>query len=58
MVIRSHRAFCAGAAERQLRDRLREPEERFADGRRAVEELWARASAQEAAASERLDRTA
>ncbi|MFD6798549.1 DciA family protein [Streptomyces cyaneofuscatus] len=34
------------AAERQLRDRLREPEERFADGRRAIEELRARASAQ------------
>ncbi|MEU2294091.1 hypothetical protein [Streptomyces bacillaris] len=27
--------------------RLREPEERFADGRRAIEELRARASAQE-----------
>ncbi|MFW3470116.1 hypothetical protein ACN24M_01255 [Streptomyces microflavus] len=35
------------AAERQLRDRLREAEERFADGRRAIEELRARASAQE-----------
>ncbi|MEU2149949.1 MULTISPECIES: DciA family protein [Streptomyces] len=35
------------AAERQLRARLREPEERFADGRQALEELRAKAAAQE-----------
>ncbi|WP_329564431.1 hypothetical protein [Streptomyces uncialis] len=29
------------AAERRLRERLREPEERFADGRQALEELRA-----------------
>ncbi|OKJ10597.1 hypothetical protein AMK21_30460 [Streptomyces sp. CB00316] len=35
------------AAERQLRDRLREPEENFADGRQALAELHARATAQQ-----------
>ncbi|MEK8141620.1 DUF721 domain-containing protein [Streptomyces sp. M10(2022)] len=35
------------AAERQLRERLREPEERFADGRQALEELRAKAAAQQ-----------
>ncbi|MFD8343780.1 hypothetical protein ACFV2C_16055 [[Kitasatospora] papulosa] len=35
------------AAERQLRDRIREPEERFADGRQALEELRAKAAAQQ-----------
>ncbi|MBV7249216.1 hypothetical protein [Streptomyces sp. MW-W600-10] len=35
------------AAERQLRERLREPEEHFADGRRALEELRAKAAAQQ-----------
>lgn len=35
------------AAERQLRDRLREPEEHFADGRQALEELRAKAAAQQ-----------
>ncbi|MET8479251.1 hypothetical protein ABZV68_18955 [Streptomyces clavifer] len=35
------------AAERQLRDRIREPEERFADGRQAFEELRAKAAAQQ-----------
>ncbi|MFF6859885.1 DciA family protein [Streptomyces bacillaris] len=55
------------AADRQLRDRLREPEEHFADGRQALEELRAKAAAQRAglptiaptaAAPEQLDRTA
>ncbi|MEU5971958.1 DUF721 domain-containing protein [Streptomyces globisporus] len=35
------------AAERQLRERLREPEEHFADGRQALEELRAKAAAQQ-----------
>ncbi|MCL6293193.1 DciA family protein [Streptomyces sp. 43Y-GA-1] len=35
------------AANRQLRDRLREPEEAFADGRQALDELRARATAQQ-----------
>ncbi|MFF5881085.1 hypothetical protein ACIQ9M_34650 [Streptomyces californicus] len=35
------------AADRQLRDRLREPEARFADGRQALEELSAKAAAQQ-----------
>lgn len=35
------------AAERQLRERLREPEERFADGRQVLEELRAKAAAQQ-----------
>ncbi|WP_323137772.1 DUF721 domain-containing protein [Streptomyces anulatus] len=35
------------AAERQLRERLREPEENFADGRQAIEELRAKAAAQQ-----------
>ncbi|MFD8955403.1 DciA family protein [Streptomyces caelestis] len=35
------------AAERQLRERLREPEENFADGRQALEELRAKAGAQQ-----------
>ncbi|WP_331728708.1 DciA family protein [Streptomyces anulatus] len=34
------------AAERQLRERLREPEENFADGRQALEELRTKAAAQ------------
>ncbi|MEU5137425.1 hypothetical protein [Streptomyces californicus] len=37
------------AAEHQLRDRIREPEDRFADGRQALEELRARAAAQQQA---------
>ncbi|MFD8440596.1 hypothetical protein ACFV2I_36785 [Streptomyces microflavus] len=35
------------AAERQLRDRIREPEENFADGRQALAELRAKAAAQQ-----------
>ncbi|WP_030595007.1 DciA family protein [Streptomyces anulatus] len=35
------------AAERQLRERLREPEEQFADGRQALEELRAKAAGQQ-----------
>ncbi|MFJ4710123.1 DciA family protein [Streptomyces anulatus] len=35
------------AAERQLRERLREPVEHFADGRQALEELRAKAAAQQ-----------
>ncbi|MFD3976183.1 hypothetical protein [Streptomyces cyaneofuscatus] len=35
------------AAERQLRDRIREPEENFADGRQALEELRAKAAAEQ-----------
>ncbi|PJN24719.1 hypothetical protein CG717_31975 [Streptomyces sp. CB02613] len=35
------------AAERQLRERLREPAENFADGRQALEELRAKAAAQQ-----------
>ncbi|MGC5543674.1 DciA family protein [Streptomyces griseus] len=35
------------AAERQLRERLREPEELFADGRQALEELRAKAAAEQ-----------
>ncbi|MFH9296731.1 hypothetical protein [Streptomyces sp. NPDC017520] len=35
------------AAERQLRERLREPEEHFTDGRQALEELHAKAAAQQ-----------
>ncbi|MEW2070989.1 DUF721 domain-containing protein [Streptomyces sp. NPDC007346] len=35
------------AAERQLRERLREPEEQFADGRQALAELRAKATAQQ-----------
>ncbi|MFI0763209.1 DciA family protein (plasmid) [Streptomyces anulatus] len=35
------------AAERQLRERLREPEEHFADGRQAIEELRTKAAAQQ-----------
>ncbi|MEV8455517.1 DUF721 domain-containing protein [Streptomyces sp. NPDC052095] len=35
------------AADRQLRERLREPEEHFADGRQALEELRIRAAAQQ-----------
>ncbi|MFG2629955.1 hypothetical protein [Streptomyces sp. NPDC048473] len=35
------------AAERQLRDRLRELAENFADGRQALEELRAKAAAQQ-----------
>ncbi|WP_331722453.1 DciA family protein [Streptomyces anulatus] len=35
------------AAERQLRERLREPEEHFADGRQALAELRAKAAAQQ-----------
>ncbi|WSI75749.1 DciA family protein [Streptomyces anulatus] len=35
------------AAERQLRERLRDPEENFADGRQALEELRAKAAAQQ-----------
>ncbi|MFJ9689950.1 hypothetical protein ACIRRX_30225 [Streptomyces bacillaris] len=34
-------------AERQLRERLREQEERFADGRQALEEFRAKAAAQQ-----------
>lgn len=34
-------------AERDLHDRLREPEEHFADGRQALEELRAKAAAQQ-----------
>ncbi|MFI5726796.1 DciA family protein [Streptomyces cyaneofuscatus] len=37
------------AAERQLRERLREPEEHFADGRQALEDLCAKAAAQQLA---------
>ncbi|KQZ12115.1 DciA family protein [Streptomyces clavifer] len=36
------------AGERQLRERLREPEERFADGRQALEELRTKAARQRA----------
>ncbi|BAG16862.1 MULTISPECIES: DciA family protein [Streptomyces] len=35
------------AAQRQLRDRIRESEERFAEGRRALEELQTKAAAQQ-----------
>ncbi|OLO25419.1 hypothetical protein PZ61_0237620 [Streptomyces sp. MNU77] len=35
------------AAERQLRERLREPEEHFADGHQALDELRAKAAAQQ-----------
>ncbi|MEU0102947.1 DciA family protein [Streptomyces sp. NPDC006267] len=35
------------AAERQLRERLREPEEHFAEGRQALQELRAKAAAQQ-----------
>ncbi|MEU0001840.1 DUF721 domain-containing protein [Streptomyces microflavus] len=35
------------ATERQLRERLREPEDNFADGRQALEELRAKAAAQQ-----------
>ncbi|MFH9125760.1 hypothetical protein ACH4LI_36660, partial [Streptomyces globisporus] len=35
------------AAERQLRERLREPEEKFADGRQALEELRAKSDGQQ-----------
>ncbi|XXZ47457.1 hypothetical protein AAGT00_00425 (plasmid) [Streptomyces cavourensis] len=35
------------AAERQLRNRIREPEENFADGRQALEELRAIAAAEQ-----------
>ncbi|MFB8020756.1 DUF721 domain-containing protein [Streptomyces rubiginosohelvolus] len=35
------------AAERQLRERLREPEDHFADGRQALEELQRRTAAQQ-----------
>ncbi|HBF83904.1 MAG TPA: DUF721 domain-containing protein [Streptomyces sp.] len=35
------------AAERQLRDRIREPEEHFANGRQALEELRTKAAAQQ-----------
>ncbi|MGP3635583.1 hypothetical protein ACTU45_19820 [Streptomyces sp. 24-1644] len=35
------------AAERQLRERIREPEQNFADGRQAPEELHAKAAAQQ-----------
>ncbi|MEU0703373.1 DciA family protein [Streptomyces bacillaris] len=35
------------AAERQLRERLREPEEDFADGRQAIDELRAKAAARQ-----------
>ncbi|MFI8200454.1 DciA family protein [Streptomyces sp. NPDC085942] len=35
------------AADRQLRERLREPEAQFADGRKAIEELRAKAAAQQ-----------
>ncbi|MGW4359466.1 DUF721 domain-containing protein [Streptomyces californicus] len=35
------------AADRQLRERLREPEDRFADGRQALEELRAKAAAEQ-----------
>ncbi|MFC8705857.1 DUF721 domain-containing protein [Streptomyces anulatus] len=35
------------AAERQLRERLREPEDRFADGRQALAELRAKAAVQQ-----------
>ncbi|WNI34413.1 hypothetical protein [Streptomyces sp. ITFR-6] len=35
------------AAERQLRERLREPAENFADGRQALEELRAKVAAQQ-----------
>ncbi|WAE70641.1 DciA family protein (plasmid) [Streptomyces cavourensis] len=55
--VAAHRATWSGqqhtnpriqaAAERQLRDRLREPEEHFADGRQALEELRAKAAAQQ-----------
>ncbi|MEU0360010.1 DciA family protein [Streptomyces cyaneofuscatus] len=55
--VAAHRATWSGqqhtnpriqaAAERQLRDRLREPEEQFADGRQALEELRAKAAAQQ-----------
>ncbi|MFD9807660.1 DciA family protein [[Kitasatospora] papulosa] len=40
------------AAERQLRERLREPEEHFADGRQALEELRAKATQQRARPSD------
>ncbi|MGW1819474.1 DciA family protein [Streptomyces sp. NPDC002125] len=55
--IAAHRATWSGqqhpnpriqaAAERQLRERLREPEEHFADGRQALDELRAKAAAQQ-----------
>ncbi|MEU0703369.1 hypothetical protein ABZ513_21495 [Streptomyces bacillaris] len=35
------------AAERQLRERPREPEEHFADGHQAIQELRAKAAAQQ-----------
>ncbi|MEU4180975.1 DciA family protein [Streptomyces sp. NPDC026589] len=35
------------AAQRQLRDRIREPEEHFSDGRQALEELQTKAAAQQ-----------
>lgn len=40
------------AAERQLRERLREPEEHFANGRQALEELRAKAAQQRARPSD------
>ncbi|WP_435240091.1 DciA family protein [Streptomyces sp. YPW6] len=55
--IAAHRATWSGqlhpnpriqaAAERQLRERLREPEEHFADGRQALEELRAKTAAEQ-----------
>ncbi|MFE6727843.1 DciA family protein [Streptomyces californicus] len=47
--IAAHRATWTlqAAAKRQLREQLREPEEHFADGRQALEELRAEAAAQQ-----------
>ncbi|MFC8658176.1 DciA family protein [Streptomyces parvus] len=44
---RNTRPEIQAAAERQLRERLREPEEDFADGRQALVELRAKAAAQQ-----------
>ncbi|MEW1761567.1 DciA family protein [Streptomyces cyaneofuscatus] len=44
------------AAERQLRERIREPEENFADGRQAIEELRAKAAAQQRVRSSDVSR--
>ncbi|MFF2721318.1 hypothetical protein [Streptomyces sp. NPDC058011] len=58
MAVDAHRAACRttrqhtrpdiqAAAERQLRDRLREPEENSTNGRQALEELRTKAAAQQ-----------
>ncbi|MEV7906637.1 hypothetical protein [Streptomyces anulatus] len=44
------------AAERHLRERLHEPEEYFADGRQALEELRAKAAAQQRARPSEVSR--